>query len=119
MNEELKKIVELIAEGINVVHAVINKEGIFKLFALSDEVMALASLDVEKFKSQLSSLSPEGRAELDNLFKSKLVLSDKALEAKIESGELLVEECVDIVIDGVEVVKRAKSAIEKFQKLVS
>jgi len=81
--------------------------------------LALSSLNKELFLEQLRALTPEGRKELDELFKSKLSLSDKALEAKIEAGELLVEECADMVIDGVEMVKRGKALIEKFQKLVA
>lgn len=121
--EQLKKLVETIAEGINVGFKLFNKAGIFAIFELSDDLSALASLSKDELVAQFKDLTVEERKELNALFKSKLVLSDKTLEAKIEESADCLEQAVALVHDGVVTgtafYKSGKELYEKAKAILS
>lgn len=126
---EIRKIVELAAESINVGHKVFaDKRGLFTLLELTDEVSSISGADFSLLKSQLAEFSPEERKAEMKAFSNKLVLSNKVLESKIESGGDFLDEVVDYGIEqyiflmGIKdavlaKVEEAKALIEKGKKL--
>lgn len=93
--DQLSKIVEASAEAINVIEKVTHGGGIWAVFSLTDELSALSGLNGAIVAAQLKDLSIDERKSLLSLLKAKVSLSDKALEAKIESGV----DCLDEVVD--------------------
>lgn len=107
--EQLKKIVLALAEVVNVIVKVANKEGVFVLLQVVDELNALSTLDMEKLKVEIAGLSVEEKADLVAAFKSKLDLGGTALEKKIEGGFDVLSEAVDVVANAIGVVQKAKA----------
>jgi len=115
----LEKLVDAAAEVINVVTKVVNKEGIWHLVALSDEVASLGTIKKEELLAELAACTPERRKELDKLFQDKLVLSNKELEAKIEKGALALEKSIDVVLHVITVYNEAKQIVNDVKQLVA
>ena len=93
--DQLEKIVDAAGEAINVVHKVSHGSGVFAALAIVDELSALGLVKKEVLMAQLKDLSTEERKSLLGALKTKVALSDKELEAKIESGI----DCLDEVVD--------------------
>lgn len=108
---ELKKIVLVGAEALNVVSKIVHKQGVFVAFQLMDELSALSGLDGELLKKQVSELDAADRAELKQALKDKLVLQNPAMEQKIESGLDIVDESVEVVVSALKLVEKAKSLL--------
>lgn len=115
----LEKLVDCAGEVINVAVKVVNKEGIWTLFALSDEVANLGTINKDEFLAELKALTPEKRAELDKQFQAKVVLKNKELEAKIEKGELVLEKAIDVVLSVLKVYNDGKAVIAEAKALVA
>lgn len=115
--ENIKKAVNAAVEVVNVVSKIVHKQGIFSVFQLSDELVALGTIDVEAFKKEVSELSAEEKAELKQTIKDKLSLVDKEVEAKIESGLDLVEKGTALVEKVVGILKEAKELVEEAKAL--
>lgn len=101
--ENLKKLVLLGAEGVNVGHKVVKGGGLLSLADLIDEISAVKGISKDAVVAEVRDLSSSERKELNLMFKQKLVLDDKRLENKIESGVDIVEQAIDLayeVIDG-------------------
>lgn len=94
---ELIKLVELGAEAANVAFKVADKEGAFVVFQLSDELMALSSVDQDALKKQFGELDKEDRAQVRAAFAAKLVLKNKDLEGKIEKATDLLDEGIELL----------------------
>lgn len=107
--EQLKKIVLALAEVINVIVKVANKEGVFVLFDAVDELSALGSIDLNLLKVELSGLGTAEKADLVSAFKAKLDLKGSPLEKKIEGGFDVLSESVDVVAQALGVVQKAKA----------
>ena len=106
--EQIKKIVLAAIELVNVGDKIINKHGIFTVFQLSDELMALSALDVEALKQEVAELDKADRDSLRDAMKEKLVLLNPAIESKIEGGVDLVEEGIAIVSQVVGLIGRVR-----------
>lgn len=107
--DQLKKIVLALAEVINVIVKVANKEGVFVLLQAVDELNSLSTLDMVALKNELLALGAAEKADLVNAFKTKLDLGGSPLEKKIEGGFDVLSEAVDVVADALGVVKKAKA----------
>lgn len=93
--DQLEKIVEASGEAINVIERVTSGSGIWAVFQLTDELSALAGLSGPVVLAQLKDLSTDERKSLLGKLKAKVSLSNKALEAKIESGVDCLDEAID------------------------
>lgn len=114
----LDKIIDAVGEGINVAHEIIvDKAGVFDVFKLTDEVSALSSIPKGAVLSELKSLDVDGRKELDARFAAKVSLSDKALEAKIEKGELTLEHAIDVVYQAIDVVTAVEAIVNEVKSI--
>ena len=111
--ENCKKVVNGVAESLNVLSAVIHKKGIGVVFNLSDEVMALSSMDPVALKAELPLLAQaDKRKEVLDQFKGKLALENKVNEAKIKEAVDVLSECVDAAV-------HVLSVLDKVKKLLS
>lgn len=113
----LSVLIDAVGEGINVLYKVTHGSGIFAAFALADELSALSHVTGEALKAELSSLSPEDRKVLEDRFKAKLVLDDKALELKVEEGSDLLNTAVDVVFEAVKVANEAQALLARGKAL--
>ena len=109
--EQIKKVALAGCELLNVISKVVHKQGIFTVFQLSDELMALSSIDGEALKKEISELDQADRDGIKSLVKEKLVLQNPVVESKIEGGVDILDEAVSIVLDAVKVVSKAKSLL--------
>jgi hypothetical protein len=115
--DQLSKVVDALGEGINVFYKVTHGGGIFSVLTLTDEIAALGSVPKGSILEELKDLSASERKVLDARFQAKVSISDKILEQKIKDGELAIEEAVDLVYDGIELYKRGRALVAKFQVL--
>lgn len=93
--EQLERLVEACGEAINVVYKVSHGGGVFSALSIVDELSALGLVKGEVVLAQLKDLDAAERKHLLGLLKAKVSLSDKELEAKIESGV----DCLDEVVE--------------------
>lgn len=100
--DQLQKVVEALAEAINVGFKLFNKSGIFAIVELSDELMALGGVSKDVFLAQLKDLDPAERKQLEKVFKDKLVLSNKSLELGLEEGIDCLEQAAVLVYGAIE-----------------
>jgi len=110
--EQIKKILFAAVESVNVASKVLHKEGIFVVFQLSDELMALSTVDLEALKKEISELDKADRDTIRDALKAKLVLVNPGIEQKIEGG-------VDLVEEGVQIVEQVIGLVSKVKQLVS
>lgn len=116
----LEKLVDCSGEVINVaVKIFVDKQGVWNVLQLTDEVAALGTVKKEELLAELAACTPEFRKLLDKQFQAKVVLANKALEAKIESGALTLEKGIDIVIDGIGLFNRGKAFLGDVKALVA
>lgn len=114
---DVLKVIEAVGEAINVIAKVVNGGGIFAVFALADELSVLGGIKKESLLLEIQNASPNQRKEWLDALKKKLVLADKALEAKLESGADLLNESIDVVFDAIKVVEEGKAVVEKAKVL--
>lgn len=111
MLEQTKKIVAFSVELANVGSKIIHKQGAFTLFQLSDEAMALASMDAVALKAEWA---PEAFVanvqEVAVSAKAKLELQNKAVQAKVEKG-------IDLAAKGVVVGKSVFDLLGEVKQL--
>ncbi len=117
--ENLKKVVTVGAEALNVGSKMMNGGGILSLLSLIDEMAVIKSIDKALVVVEFQDLSKGEREELVALAKSKVVLQKKPVEAKIEDGLDLVMDCIDLAYVALEVVESAKKLFEKAKLLVA
>lgn len=115
--DQLKIIVEALAEMINVTYKIVKGGGILAALALIDEISALKTIVKDELVAQVKELSPAERAELLAVFKAKLVLADTGLEAKIEAGGAVLDELVELGMHGYGLFLEAKALAEKVKGL--
>lgn len=115
----IEKIVLLGAEAVNVGEKIANKGGVFAAFSLIDEVQALGSLEKGQILAEAKDLTREERLALSASFKAKLVLENKALEAKIEAGADVVDDAIELGMAAVEVYKSGVVLVEKVKAVLS
>jgi hypothetical protein len=113
--DQLKKVVDVLAEGGNVAEKMLSEKAgpIAKathLLKLSDELIGLAGLQPALLKEQFKDLDAAEKAELIAHAKAKLDLVDDAVEAKIEAGLDLAIEAVELVTKLLAFVKPAAPA---------
>lgn len=89
--EDVEKVCVAGIDAAMAVDKIANKEGLFSLFQFSSDFMALSSVNLDHLVEQAKSMPAEDRARLVEKLKVKLVLHNKAIEAKIESGLDLVD----------------------------
>lgn len=106
--DDLKKCVLAGAELLNVISKIAHKQGIFVAFELVDELSALGSVSAAELKAEIAGLDDAERADLLAAFKAKLVLQDPSVEAKLESGADLLNDAVNVVIEAVGLINKAK-----------
>ena len=114
---ELIPIAEFAAEGINVAHGLANKKGVFTLFNLGDEAMALGRVDWDLASKQAGELNEEEQRQVVAAFAVKLRLDGEAgkkLEQKIEDGAL---QAVDLIAYAKQSYEWGKAWWEKTQSL--
>lgn len=117
--ENLKKVVTVGAEALNVGSKMMNGGGILSLLSLIDEMAVLKSIDKALVVVEFQDLSKGEREELVALAKSKIVLQKKPVEAKVEEGLDLVMDCIDLAYVALDVVDSAKKLFEKAKLLVA
>lgn len=117
--DNVLKVVELAAEGLNVANSISNGGGILSALALTDELSAMGSFNGPAALEELKKATPEKRAEYLSAFKGKLSLKNKELEAKIEGGADCLDEAVSVGLEAVSVVQHAVKVFEKVKTLLS
>lgn len=120
MLEQSKKISAIAMEFVNVADALVHKKGVFAVFQLSDEAMAIQSLDVKALAAEVASMPAKDYAvAMAESCKAKLAMENKAVEAKIKAALDLAAKAVASIaraVDaGKEVVAVAQEAKQLFQ----
>lgn len=116
----LEKVVDCSGEVINVaVKVFVEKQGVWNVLALSDEVANLGTISKEELLADLKAATPEKRKELDKQFQEKVVLKNKELEAKIESGQLTLEKAIDVVVGVVKLYNDSLVVVAEVKALVA
>jgi len=116
--DQLEVIVDAAGEGINVGEKLLTGGGIFSAFALTDELAALGRLDTKAVVAQLKDVSQVEGVALRARFAAKVVLKNKALEAKLEGGTDGLAEAVEVVMEAVKVYQHALRVKDKFVALL-
>lgn len=84
MLEQSKKLLSFGVELLNVGSKIVHKQGVLTIFQLSDEAMALASLDPVALKAEWPAGSLKANlSELVSASKAKLDLANKDVQAKL------------------------------------
>lgn len=91
---------------------------IFGAIGLVGDISELKGLNPEQLKDQMKDLDKDERVACLQAFKSTLVLEDKKLEQKIESGADCLDEVVDVAFEAVAVYQHAVAVVEKVKGLV-
>jgi len=116
----LEKLVDCSGEVINVaVKIFVEKQGVWNVLQLTDEVAALGTIKKEELLSELAACTPEFRKLLDKQFQDKVVLANKSLEAKIEKGELVLEKGIDLVLKTLSLYNDGKALVAEMKALVA
>ena len=108
MNES-KKLLSFGVELLNVGSKLINKKGIFVVFQLSDEAMALGTFNMDAFKAEWKTDVKTAVNELVTLAKSKLDIENKDLQAKLSGAFDLIEKGVGLVEDDLLFISEVKA----------
>lgn len=116
--ENLKKIVNLGAEALNVGSKIINGGGLLSALSLIDEVNALGTIEKGALLAELKDLTTDERLQLEELFKHKVSLQDKAVELKIEEGVDLLEKAGDLAIRVIGIVNEVKVLVAEAGALI-
>lgn len=119
MKENVKKVLQLAAEGVNVAYAIMHGGGIIQALALTDEVSAMKGLDVKALLEEIKTASEEERKEHLEMFKAKLSIADKKLEEKIESGMEAFQEVIELGLEGVGIYEKGVALVEKVKVIVA
>jgi hypothetical protein len=115
---QVKLVVETAAEALSTVVKLLSGGSIFGAIGLLSSLSALKGVNKHALLDQLKDADPAERAELLAAFKSKLVLEDKALEAKIESGADCLDEAIGLGIDAYEVIERGVALVGKVKGVI-
>ena len=113
---QLTKIIEALAESLNVFSKLKHNQGIFVLFQLADEFTALGGIDSEELSKEIKELDEADRATLRAVLKAKLVLVNPAMEKKLEDGADLLDE---VVAWGVSAIVSAKQFIDRGKAILA
>lgn len=111
--EQIKKVLDVVAEAGNVAEKVAKQEGsavakMTHLVKMSDELLQLASLNLPALKAEVADLSAAEKAELLEHVKAKFDLADDELEAKLEAGLALAVKAAELVAEVVAFAKPAQ-----------
>lgn len=117
--EGIEKLMLLAAEGVNIGEKIVNKEGVLSAIALVDEIQALSTLEKGQVIAEAKDLTKEERLALSLSFKNKLVLQNKALEAKIEGGLDVVDEAIDIGFEAMAAYTHVTVLVDKVKTLIA
>lgn len=117
--ENLKKIVVLGAEGLNVGSKIIHGGGLLSLLGLVDEVSALGTLDKNAILAEVKDLSEEEKKMLSDLFKSKLQLQNAEVEKKIEAGVDVLNEAVLLAAAAVDLYKSGAALVDRVKGIIA
>lgn len=110
MLTESKKPVVFLSEMVNVASKLMHKKGVFVVLQLTDEAIALGSIDVNALKAEWPEGSLESNVkELCETSKAKLDLENKDNEAKVKAVLDLAAEGVVIGGKVISLVKKAQS----------
>lgn len=91
--DELKKLVEAVAELISAVDKVF-ADGLLALFGLLKPITNLRSVDLAKLGLEVKNLDQAERDIVEQAFKAKLNLKNVNLEIKLEAGVSLLDESI-------------------------
>lgn len=112
MLEQSKRPVIFLAEMVNVASKLIHKKGVFVVLQLTDEAIALGSLDITALKAEWPADSLEGNVkELVSQAKAKLDLENKEVEAKIKNLLDCVPEAISAGGKLLSVIQKVKSTL--------
>lgn len=110
--EQIIKVLDVIIEAGNVapkVQQASNVVGkISALLPMTDELVALISLQPTVLKKEWADLSVEEKSEIMTHAKDKYDIEDDGLEAKVEEGLMLVNEAVNFVAKAIDYAKSFK-----------
>lgn len=109
--ENIEKVLVAVVSGVVIADKLANKEGIFSVFQFVPEFTALGSVNADQLRLEVSEFSAEERARVNVALKQKLVLHNKALEAKLEQGLDLSSVAVDLTQQVVKFINDAKSLL--------
>lgn len=115
----LLPLVELAGEAVNVIHKLSNKAGILVLLSLTDEASAIGGLDFNQVWLEIKDLDAAEGKMLNDAFKGKISLSDKALEAKLEGGGDLLEKSLKLAFEAKALVDKGISLVAEGKDLLS
>ncbi len=113
MLDESKKILAGGVELLNVGSKIIHKKGVVAVFQLSDEAMALGTLDVVKLRAEWPVGSLKANVtELSVAAKAKLDLENKEVQAKIGGLLDLAVTVFGVVDDVLKYVAEVKAVLK-------
>lgn len=103
--DQIFPLVDLVAEGSNVVDKIGRTKGMSKymtLMELIDEMAALGNVDFDILEAQMKDLDNVELVAIADRIKTKLDLVDDELEA-------IIEDVVGAIVDAISLVKRCKN----------
>ncbi len=117
--DQVRKVIESLAEIVNTVYKLANGASIFTAIGLLEDLAVLKTIQKDILVAQLKDCDPTERMELVAVFKQKLVLDNKPLEMKIESGVDCLDEVIDLGYSCVALINQAKSVLEHVKSVIS
>ena len=109
--ENIKKILIAAIDAGMIADKLLHKEGVFTIFQFTGDFAALAGVDFKLLKQEVDDLTEMEKMELIELLRVKLVLYNKQLEGKIESGAVLL-------VSALEIVKNISALVASIKKLL-
>lgn len=116
--ENLKKLVTIGCEVVNVGSKILNGGGIWSLMSLINDVSVIKTLDKNAVLLEIKDLSVDERKELLELAKSTIHLTKPEIEAKVDQGLDLVNEAVDLGISAIALVESGIALVNKASQIV-
>lgn len=83
---QCKVLVGAVADLVNVADKLLNGGGIFSAIGAIGDINALKGIDFAALRLEIGHLDPVEGQQLDAVFKSKINLSNPAVQAKVLSG---------------------------------
>jgi hypothetical protein len=116
--DEMKKVVGAVAEVLNVLSRFFHKGGVFTLFGLLEPIGRLKTVRFDVLKQELAELDAADRKAVEDEFKARLDLVDKAVQAKILAAVGYLDEAVQLVGEALGLVNSGIALVAKVKALL-
>jgi len=116
--DQVVKVCGILGHVISEVVPLMKGGGILGALGLISDFGDLKGVNWPAFIDQVKDLDPEERKACLAALKKNLVLDDKSLEQKIESGADCLDEVVDVGVEAYHAYQHGQAVVEKVKALV-